>query len=208
MKDNDKELLLAEYERLIGLEQFRIQNFHRAQQLYFTGLTAAAGFIVFFLQNKKSEDAFIVNLIIVFAVILFLGEITFLRLIGEDIALIEISSKYQIVRDNLISKDSKLKKMFSKSLVNENSRFNKWSSISGILKRAINNATTKTTIVILNCCFASGIIFLMGKLTSIINILIAFVAFVILAFFHAFYSSYRYKQAKSWLQKGSAGWLM
>jgi hypothetical protein len=203
MQEISAEILLAEYDRLKELEQFRLENYERALQFYLTVITAAAGVLVLLLERQAASSSLPLNIGLLLGLVLVMGEITFLRLMGIDIALTENAKAYLLIRDKFLRADSELGDVFLKGLVQDSKRYRSWASIGGIITRAFTVSQQKTTVVFLNCLVSASIaIVAVWPQTIWIGLAVGIVVTAVVGFLHAVYASWRYNQAAKLLSTG------
>ena len=209
MKETSKELLLAEYDRLKTLEQNRMEIYEHSQQFYLTSITAATGIVIYLLGSNPLPSSLQFRILPVLGLLLLLGEVTYLRLVGEDIELLEISKRYQLIRDKFIKEDAGLADSFPKILVQSVERFHSWSSFRGIMGRAVSVSGVKTTVVVLNCVMAVAILIIILLPRTLWLAFVAGVSITIfMALAHVFYAAWRYKNVSKQLSKGVISWWM
>jgi hypothetical protein len=194
MKEASKELLLAEYDRLKTVEQYRLGIYDHSLQFYLTVITAAVGALLFIMGSYSMVGYSRAIIIILLTTVSFLGVVTHLRLVNEDIKVLQLSRRYQLIRDAFIKEDSALVNAFPKMLIQSPEEIRSWSSIRGIIRRALSTTSVKTIVVLLNCVIAVviGIIILL-PVTFWAGLVISIIIATPVAFGHAAYASWRYQ---------------
>jgi hypothetical protein len=81
MKEASKELLLAEYDRLKTVEQYRLGIYDHSLQFYLTVITAAVGALLFIMGSYSMVGYSRAIIIILLTTVSFLGVVTHLRLL-------------------------------------------------------------------------------------------------------------------------------
>lgn len=203
MQKISAEFLLAEYDRLKELEQFRLENYERALQLYLTVITAVVGVLVLLLERQVVSSSLFLNVGLLLGLVLVMGEITFLRLIGIDIASTEGAKAYLLIREKFLRADSELEGVFLKGLVQDSKRYRSWASIGGIITRALTVSQQKTTVVFLNCLISASIaVVVVWPQTIWIDLAVGIVVTAVVGFLHIVYASWRYNKAAKLLSTG------
>jgi hypothetical protein len=209
MKDSSEELLLAEYDRLKTLQQNRLETSEHSVQFYLTVITAGTGAFLFLLGNYPTASASQPIIIILLGAILLLGVVTYSRLVGLDIELLEISKRFRLIRDGFFKEDSELTVAFPQAFPESAERFRSWSSIGGIIGRAISASAYKTTVTLLNCVIAVAVVIIVVRPSTFdYGLVIGTSAALLVGFPHAVYASWRYKSASKQLGKGVVSWWM
>lgn len=200
LKEATIALLLAEYDRQKNLEQFRLSNYESALQFYLTIISTGLGVLIFLLEGQESYSSLHLKLIVLLVSVLIMGEITFLRLMGLDIALGEHAKAYIMLRKKFMQSDPELKKVFLKGLVHNEKKYRSWSSFPGIILRVFTRSQHKTTVVLINCLIA-GILgtMLLHAQANLVTILSFLLGVTLLGCLHVIYSSWRYKLASKLL---------
>jgi hypothetical protein len=209
MKETSKELLLAEYNRLATLEQNRIEMYQHSQQFYLTVITAAAGLVLFLLGSSLTASTLQSSVVLVLGTVLLLGEVTYFRLIRVDVELLGFSKRLQLIRDEFINEDTGLVDAFPEILVQSTDYFRSWSSIRGIIGRALSVSGAKTTVVLLNCIASVAIvIIIVWPRTFWLGLAVGAGIATLVASLHTIHASWRYKIASKQLSKGVIFWWM
>ena len=203
MHEISAKILLAEYDRLNELEQFRLGNYERALQLYLTVITAAVGVLVLLLERQATSSSLPLNVGLLLALVLVMGEIAFLRLMRIYISLAEIAKGYLLIRDKFLRVDSELGDGFLKGLVQDSKRYRSWASVGGIITRALTVSQQKTTVVFLNCLVSASIsVVVVWPQTIWIGLAVGILAAAVVGLLHVVYASWRYNKAAKLLSTG------
>lgn len=209
MKDSSTQLLLAEHERLRAKERGRAEICQQSLQFYLAIISATTAGLLFIVEHQQSLDSMRLNLALLLGVTFLLGEVTYLRLLGEDIGLIEISRRFQVIRDKFIAEDEQLGGLLPVMLVQNAKAFSYWSSARGILDRVLSVSGVKTTVVLLNCFVATGLaIVITWPGSFLVGVLVCLGMAVLVAVFHGLHATWRYRQASKNLREDVASWWM
>jgi len=158
VREHSVQILLAEYDRLTGLELSWKGDYGRALQTYLTVISVASGALLFLLGgwlgggpgDPSGHDAQIVACVLL-GLVVAIGEITYLRLMGLDRRMAETAMGLRLIRDRFREVGPELEGVFLRGVVQDQERYKRWSSIRGIVDRALTVSQAKTTVVSFNC---------------------------------------------------------
>lgn len=195
MKESSVNILIAEYDRLKELEKLRLENYERGLQLYVAVITAGIGILLFILEGKMPLSPPPLSVLCLLLFILFIGETSFLRMVGADIAIAENARAFLCIRKEFIKADSEIRDAFLKGLAQNKKRYSSWSSVLGVITRALSVSQQKTAVVLLNCLVSAiGVIILVSPKTIWLAVIIGIGVAILAGLLHALYASWRYRR--------------
>ncbi len=204
MKESSIQILLAEYDRLKGMEQYWLNLYQRGIQLYLTIATAAVGLFLLIAEGQSSLMPLRSQVGLILGTVLIIGEIIFLWLLRVDVGLLTTAKAYQKIRDQFQGEDNELSDAFPKSIIHESSRYRHWSSIRGIMERVFTVSQYKTMVVVLNSlAYVALLLIIIWPRSVWGNVGIGIVTILISGFLHVVYSSRRYKREDTIISKGN-----
>ncbi len=189
------QILLAEYDRLKGVEQFIWESYERSVQLYLAVITAAVGAFLFLAETQMPLSSLRLSLGLLLGATLLIGEVTYLKMLGVDLYMVANGKAFELIQDKFIQANPELVNAFLKDFLDNAEKFNSWSSIRGIINRAFTVSGEKTIVVLLNCLVSSGVVIIIiwpGKAWAAFAIGIVITALA--GFMHTIYASWRYKR--------------
>jgi Flp pilus assembly protein TadB len=206
MKESTIQILLAEYDRLKGMEQFWQERHEHTLQFYLTVITAGGGAILFLIEKQVAPSLLVDIVGLILGMVLLIGEIAFLRMMGLDIRSIQNARGYLLIRDKFLSEDPELANAFLKGLAQNPDRHH---SVWSLIGRAFTSSQHKTTIVFMNCLVSAGIVDVtMGVWTIWTSLAVGIVVAILVGLLHVVYASWRYKRAaRAWSRDETGAWV-
>lgn len=162
MEPHTLQILLAEHARLRELEKARTETYNNVVQRFIAISTTAVGATLLLVEKKIVLGTANATVQMVLVVLLVFGSVSFLGLLGLDSALLSLSFRFQRIRDQFLQFEPKLKDVFPAGILLESDRYQKWSSVNGIVQRALTVSGPKTTVVVVNCLLAGGLGYTLG----------------------------------------------
>lgn len=209
MKESSIKILLAEFHRINTAENSWRQTPERSIQFYLAVITLAAGGVLFFFDKADSSEIDQLLLGVLLSVVALLGEITFLKLVGFDFGKIGYTLRYQMIWDEFIKLDPQLAEINPNTVIMDSEKFQAWSSLRGIIRRAIYFSGDKTTVVILNSLVIVGLVINFIRPGSPWVALFAGIfTLALVVGIHIIYTSWRYKQGYEAVIKEGLFWKM
>jgi hypothetical protein len=207
MEETSTQILLAEYDRLTRLEVLHIERCGRVLQLYLTVITAVAGVFLVLFENQVPLGTLRISAGLALGGSLLLGEITFLRLLTEDIAIVYLLKRYRLIQEKFIQIDSKLSDAFPERLAQNTKRMRFWSSLRGVVGRGFATTGHKTTTVFLNCLASASVsLVVVWPSTVWIALSVAGGTGVLIGMLHVVYASLRYRVLSKHLAEDMGAW--
>lgn len=183
------------------------ESYGRALQLYLTVITAAVGAVFLLMQGQAQLPRF--GILLLGSVVLLIGEVTYLRIIGLDISLMEAARAHQLLRERFVQIEPDLAQVFLRGLVYDEKRYERWSSIRGVLRRALTVSQEKTVVVSLNCLVFASLVWVGFSFKTIwVGLGVALLTSLFVGLLHACYASWRYRGAQAAISMGKVGhWI-
>jgi hypothetical protein len=207
MEAHTLQILLAEHARLRELEKARTETYNGVVQRFIAISTTAVGATLLLVEKKIVLGTAGAAVQMVLALLLLFGIISFLGLLGLDSALLSLSLRFQRIREQFLKVEPTLKDVFPSGVLLESNRYRHWSSVKGIVHRALTISGPKTTVVVVNCLLAGGLGYALSWSSGPgIRWIFGVVFAVTFGILQSFYASWRYKSLHKYALPDSVHW--